>query len=175
MRYTTVIDISEMPDIYKNQHARVLYLHLALKSGYHDADRDRIKISIRILAGTVGLTVSAVRHALQQLEKAGLVKRDGDTMVIKKWIIDEPPTPRQKKMDPKPSDGRTKQDLGRQLDEQIAEYKQKVIEAVRQMTREELQAWLDELKAGRSIRHYGVQMAANQTNIQWLTNQIEKQ
>lgn len=180
MRYTTVIDISENRQLYANHNAVLVYLHLCLRAGYHDHDRDMVSISIRNLASDIGVTVSACRHAIKLLTAAGLVTRTAGTgtvgtWTVKKWLIDEPPTPRQKKTDPKSSEGRSRQDIGRQLDEQIAEYKQKVIDAVRQMTRDELQNWLNELKAGRSIRHYGVQLAANQTNIQWLSNQINKQ
>ena len=61
MRYTTVIDISEMPEVYKNSTARLIYLHMSLKAGYHDADRDLVKLSIRRLSSDVGVTVSATR------------------------------------------------------------------------------------------------------------------
>lgn len=88
MRYTTIIDISEFPAVYKNINARLIYLHLALKSGYHDNDRDLIDISIRRLAAAVGLTLSATRHALGQLEKANLITRQGSLWFVKKWVIE---------------------------------------------------------------------------------------
>lgn len=94
MRYTTVIDISENQAIYKNHNVRLVYLHLCLKSGYHDDDRDLVLISIRNLAIQVGLSVSAVRHALQQLLKAGLVRKQGSVLVVTKWVSDKPITPR---------------------------------------------------------------------------------
>lgn len=96
MRYTTVIDISEIPAIYKNQNARLVYLHLVLKSGYHDTDRDLIDISIRRLAASIGLTVSATRHALQQLVRAQLVTKQGPVYKVKKWIVQEPISSRPK-------------------------------------------------------------------------------
>lgn len=96
MRYTTVIDISEIPAIYKNHNARLVYLHLALKSGYHDDDRDLIDISIRRLAMATGLTVSATRHAIAQLERARLLVKEGPFWHVKKWIVETTITPRAK-------------------------------------------------------------------------------
>ena len=94
MRYTTIIDISEMPSVYRNEHARLLYLHMALRSGYHDNDRDICRISIRRLAAEVGLTLSATRHALKVLEASALVKRWGDAFAVRKFVMAAPVTPR---------------------------------------------------------------------------------
>lgn len=96
MRYTTIVDISELHGIYRNHNARIIYLHMCLKSGWHDQDRDIIDISIRTLAMATGLTVSATRHALAQLERAGLISRQGTVWSVKKFIFDEQPTPRAK-------------------------------------------------------------------------------
>lgn len=90
MRYTTIIDISEIGDLYRNINCRLLYLHLCLKAGYHDADRDLIDLSIRRLANETGLTVSATRHALSQLQSARLLERlDGRLWRVKKWLPTE--------------------------------------------------------------------------------------
>lgn len=94
MRYTTVIDLSELPEVYRSASARLVYLHLALKAGYHDNDRDRASVSIRRLAMDVGVTVSAARHAIRQLERAGLLKRDGSVIVVKKWVEEQTITTR---------------------------------------------------------------------------------
>ena len=94
MRYTTVIDISEMPEVYRNATARLVYLHLALKAGYHDNDRDRATVSIRRLAMDVDVTVSAARHAIRQLERAGLLKREGSALIVKKWVEEQTITTR---------------------------------------------------------------------------------
>ena len=96
MRYTTVIDIRDYPDLYRNQNARLVYLHLSLAAGYHDNNRDMVSVSIRDLSWQVGITVSACRHALQQLEKLKLVTRDGDKLVVKKWCETDSITPRAK-------------------------------------------------------------------------------
>lgn len=96
MRYTTVIDISEMPDIYRNTTARLIYIHMSLKAGYHDSDRDLVNVSIRRLSADVGVTVSATRHALRQLERAGLLTRDGDLWRVKKWVEEQQITTRAK-------------------------------------------------------------------------------
>ena len=96
MRYTTIIDITEIPEVYRNHNSRLIYLHLTLKSGYRDNDRDMIKISIRKLAMRTGLSVSATRHALTILTKYHLLSRAGETWIVKKWIIEDTITPRAK-------------------------------------------------------------------------------
>lgn len=94
MRYTTIIDISELQAIYKSHAARLVYLHLALKAGYHDDNRDLVLTSIRRLAADVGLTVSATRCAIHQLETNKLLSRTGNVWTIRKWIDAPNITPR---------------------------------------------------------------------------------
>lgn len=96
MRYTTVIDISEISEIYKNSTARLIYLHMSLKAGYHDADRDLVRLSIRRLSADVGVTVSATRHALHLLERSGLLTREGELWRVKKWVEEQQITTRAK-------------------------------------------------------------------------------
>lgn len=89
MRYTTIIDISEIPPVYRNINARLIYLHLVLKSGYHDDDRDLVNMSLRRIAAETGLSLSAVRHAVSILEKAHLLTRQASFWMVKKWIIEQ--------------------------------------------------------------------------------------
>lgn len=96
MRYTTIIDLSEFPALYRNKNVRLVYLHLVLRSGYHDNDRDLIDVSIRNLAWGVGLSVSATRHALHILEQAQMIKRAGPLWHVRKFIIEQEITPRAK-------------------------------------------------------------------------------
>ena len=96
MRYTTVIDISEFRTLYRNPSVRLVYFHLCLKAGYHDNDRDVCSLSIRSLAADVGLTVSAVRHALHVLESSGLIARSGPVTTVKKFVLEQPVTTRAK-------------------------------------------------------------------------------
>lgn len=96
MRYTTIIDITELTTIYRNVNARLVYLHLVLRCGYHDADRDITDISIRQLAAAVGLTESATRHALRQLSQVGLITRQGRITRVTKWVTSKDITPRPK-------------------------------------------------------------------------------
>lgn len=96
MRYTTLIDISEIPLVYRNQNARLIYLHLALKAGYHDEDRDLADVSIRRLAMDAGLTIAATRHAIKILETSHLVQRQGPTLKVTKWLAEGSITPREK-------------------------------------------------------------------------------
>lgn len=96
MRYTTVIDISEISEVYKNPTARLIYMHMSLKAGYHDDDRDLVRLSIRRLSADVGVTVSATRHALHLLERSGLLTREGQLWRIKKWVEEQTITTRAK-------------------------------------------------------------------------------
>lgn len=96
MRYTTLIDITEHPAVYRNMHCRLLYLHLALSAGYHDDDRDICSLSIRMLAAETGLTVSAVRHALAVLIREGLASRTGDKITVTKFCLERSITKRAK-------------------------------------------------------------------------------
>lgn len=96
MRYTTVIDISELPEIYRNMTARLIYVHLSLKAGYHDSDRDLVTLSIRRVAAEVGVTVSATRHALHLLERSGLLTREGQVWRVRKWVEEQTITTRAK-------------------------------------------------------------------------------
>lgn len=171
MRYTTVIDISQDAALYRNINVRLLYLHMALKSGYHDDDRDQLRASIRNLAADTGLTVSATRHALRLLANAQLISRDGEIWRIKKWIIDTPPTPRPRKQQAAAAKDAGK--IGEQRDQQISEYQQSIMNAVRMMNVEELELWKEELAAGKSLRHHRAQMNANAQNVAWLAEVIK--
>lgn len=87
MRYTTIIDVSEIPRVYANSNAVRVYLHLCLRCGYHDGDRDIITLSIRRLSYDLGLTLSATRHALKLLLDQGLLQYNGgSTWTVIKWV-----------------------------------------------------------------------------------------
>lgn len=97
MRYTTVIDVTEIPSVIRNPHAFQLYCYLAMKSGYHDDDRDLIMVGYRRLAYLLGQSPASIWHALRVLSKAGLVTREKDGRLrIKKWLPDQPISPRKK-------------------------------------------------------------------------------
>ena len=96
MRYTTIIDIRDIPAIWNNPNITRAYLFLSLASGYHESDRDLAKVSVRGLAALTGLSVAASRHALQQLQKAGLIIRQGDAWKVTKFVITETPASRPK-------------------------------------------------------------------------------
>lgn len=96
MRYTTIIDIRDIPAVWNNPNITRAYLFLCLSSGYHDTDRDLVHVSVRGLAALTGLSVAASRHALQQLQKAGLITRQGDAWKVIKFVITEQPAARPK-------------------------------------------------------------------------------
>ena len=95
MRYTTIIDITQCRDLYRNKNIRILYLHLVLRAGYHDHDRDLMRCSLRTLAAETGLSLAAVRNALRQLEKWQMVKRDNDILYVRKWVPEQAISKRQ--------------------------------------------------------------------------------
>lgn len=172
MRYTTLIDITEQPEVYRNVNARLLYLHMCLKAGWHDNDKDRLTASIRQLACDVGITVSACRHALGVLEGAKLIARRDNVWYVRKWFMDNPPTPRPRAKD-KARDGK----VGSFMDSyeaEVKEYQRQLLEAIRQCDRAELEEWRAELEAGKRYYHHGSVINPNQANIAWLTDVINK-
>lgn len=96
MRYTTILDLTEFPTLYRNHAIRLVYFHLCCRSGYHDNDRDLIQISVRSVAKDVGITIAAARHALHQLESFALISREGTMWKVKKFIVEQPITARAK-------------------------------------------------------------------------------
>ena len=126
MRYTTVIDISELPEIYRNTTARLIYMHMSLKAGYHDSDRDLVTLSIRRVAAEVGVTVSATRHALHLLERSGLISREGQLWRIKKWVEEQTITTRAK----------TKREMQEQIQRLERQKQQAVLEIAHQEHKE---------------------------------------
>lgn len=103
MRYTTVIDISEIPEIYRNKNVCRLYFHLCLKAGYHDDDRDVVKLSIRGMSYETGLSLSAIRNAISQLLKYGLLEKTADSLKVRKFVVEMPISKRartRKEIDP---------------------------------------------------------------------------
>lgn len=94
MRYTTIIDISASRPLYRNHNVRLVYLHMCLRCGYHDNDRDMLRMSIRAIAADTGLSVSATRHALTLLLRARLIERIGDVWRVYKWISEQTITAR---------------------------------------------------------------------------------
>lgn len=96
MRYTTVIDISEINSLYRNKNAVLLYFHLCLKAGYQDDNRDIVDISIRRLSSDLDMSISAVRNALKRLQDFKLVTLSEGKITVKKWLMAETPTARPK-------------------------------------------------------------------------------
>lgn len=96
MRYTTIIDISEFPTLYRSESVRLIYLHLVLRAGYHDHDRDLCGLSLRRIVQETGLTISAVRCSIKRLTAAQLIERQGTLWKVKKYLLDQPITPRPK-------------------------------------------------------------------------------
>lgn len=96
MRYTTIIDITECPQVYSCMSARLIYLHLVLKSGWGQRNLDYCACSIRSLQGNLGLSFAAVRHGLQVLEKYGMIRRGPGGCYVRKFCA--PTTPGVRKL-----------------------------------------------------------------------------
>ncbi len=97
MRYTTIIDITEIPQISKNRNAVDIYVTACLKCGYHDYDRDCWRRSYRDIADDLGITLSACRHALATLEKYHLITREDDHWRVTKYVETQTISKRPKK------------------------------------------------------------------------------
>lgn len=131
MRYTTIVDITQSQEIYRNKNTRLIYLHLCLKSGYHDYDRDMIRMSIRTLAMEAGISIAATRNAIRTLEKYQMLKREPEKWTVRKFVMDQPPTPRKKI--------KAQEELQKIRDERLKKQAQQDQEAERQRKyREEL-------------------------------------
>ena len=137
MRYTTIIDIREFPQIYRNNHVKLVYLHLVLISGYHDEDRDQTPISIRQICYDTGLSLSAVRHSLKVLISAGLLSRSGITWTVKKFVLD------------KPISLRIRSEKKRSVAENL-ERERIIKEEQSQREKEEKRKYQEEIKAGKN-------------------------
>lgn len=86
MRYTTIIDITDIPQVYNNINATRLYLHLSLTCGFTADDMDTIRISYRQLASQLNITLSAVRHSLNLLIRYHLITIEGNIITVRKYL-----------------------------------------------------------------------------------------
>lgn len=89
MRYTTIIDVTEIAEVWRNPNVSRLYFWLALKAGYHDDDRDIVRASLRSMAMATGLSLSAVRNAMKVLTRCHLVNIQGGGTMVTKFIMEQ--------------------------------------------------------------------------------------
>lgn len=100
MRYTTIIDIAQCPEIYRNINARLTYLHMVLTCGYHDNDKGLVRKSVRQLSLETGITKSATENALRLLKKFDLVRKNRGRLYVRTWAPEQPITkPKRKAQD----------------------------------------------------------------------------
>lgn len=170
MRYTTIIDLSEFPELYRNRNIRDVYVHLVLKSGYHDDDRDQVHTSQRRLSAELGISLNAVRHALRQLIKAELLYQVDGKFFVKKWVIQSKAPARTSDNDPmKAAAALIRQ---RQKEEEHQEWERKARYAISTCTKEQATQWLEELKHGTRKAHKGISLAPCEDNIRQLESYI---
>lgn len=185
MRYTTCIDISEYPLLYRNVNVRLVYFHLCLKSGYHDDDRDVYNLSLRRLSQEVGLTLSATRHALHVLSSAGIIYKQDSKTLVKKWTTQAKPTTRTKDNDPAAQQASMERRRAREAAElerqrkaadetarKLALWQQEIQQLVSRMAITELQTWLMELKDMKVKPHKGYRLRPDERNIAYLQQVI---
>lgn len=86
MRYTTIIDITDIPQVYNNINATRIYLHLCLTCGFTADDMDTIRISYRQLAAILNMTLSAVRHSLSLLNRYHLITIEDNIISVRKYL-----------------------------------------------------------------------------------------
>lgn len=169
MRYTTVIDVTEIPDVWRNPNVTRLYFYMAMRCGYHDDDRDQLRISVRNLAYASGLTLSACRHALRVLQSTRLLVRQEDTWIVRKFLLEQKPT------------SRTQRTTGAggtitEVEKSEQDLRLKAIKkAVKSCSRQEAIAWLNELQNGQSNVHNGAQIPATDAWIKWLQRLIPEE
>lgn len=175
MRYTTIIDIREFP-LYRNPAVRQLYLHMVLAAGFHESDMDQVAISIRGLATQTGLTISATRHALAVLVKAGLVRRQSGQLHVAKYILQEgiPKRARSKK-------DQQLQQQARERENQEQAKRRKEIEEQNQLIRkyftledlEELLQLTKSQRPGQFCYYKAAKVVNNESGIKYIQSWIE--
>lgn len=172
MRYTTLIDISEYQALYRNHNVRLVYLHLVLKSGWHDNDRDILEISFRSLAADTGLTVSAVRHAISLLVKAELLTREGFSWRVKKFCLEQKVTSRKQANATKANEELTEQ--MRQVEEEKIARQRAIEEWWKKATRQELAQMLENFRNRKSYFVEGYRVYPTIENIEILENRLKR-
>lgn len=146
MRYTTIIDIREYPALYRNPATRLVYLHLVLVAGYHDHDRDLASTSVRRLAKEVGVTISAVRHALDLLIKYQLLVKEGPLYKVRKFVVQSPITKRaQTARQMKAAEVRAQEEVDRELRHQERARQEEQRRQLRSQGKTSFMLWYEEM------------------------------
>ena len=164
MRYTTLIDITEYPSIWRNNNAIKLYVYMTLKCGYHDDDRDMIKAGYRTLAAATGMTTEACRHALKMLQREGLLSRDGDSWRVTKFVLERKITKRALKsvgVIETDEEARQKQEAKEAAERTKEEKYNAIRKDLTSRTDEELMHMLATIDAGKEIEAAGMRLAAD--------------
>lgn len=182
MRYTTILDITELPRLWSNSNACLAYLYMVLRCGYHDDDRDIITCSRHDLCSALGLTEDAARHALVQLEKYGLLAaisrgKAGERNVyrVKKWLSQIKPGKRG--VAPPGFDamaGAREVELKKQAERaKEEEVKRQLLEAFDRLDETQMRTWFDELQRGEKVTHCGIYIPPQQKYIFFMKTYID--
>lgn len=172
MRFTTLIDITEYPQIWKSQSATRLYILLTLKCGYHDDDRDLIRLSLHTMEAEAGLSFSAVRHALKILMKAGLLVKENDGFRVTKWCAEKKITERSKKTGTAVTE--ESQAAVREAEQNRERLRRNRAEAISRCSAEQLRTWINEIESGTQKRHFGVLIPKSDDWLNYMKTQLEQ-
>lgn len=165
MRYTTVIDLTEMPEVWRNSNVTRLYLYMALRCGYHDQDRDVLTMSTRNLAIGAGITHSACRHALRVLLAHQLLVQEGNSWRVKKFILDIKPSARTQKNTTVSDSRLVERDLEKENRDRI------VYKLVKEASLKDLKGILSDLKEQKNTTYKEVKFG--QQDVKTLVDWIE--
>lgn len=165
MRYTTVIDLTEIPEVWKNSNVTRLYLYMALRCGYHDQDRDVLTMSTRNLAIGAGITHSACRHALRVLLAHQLLVQEGNSWRVKKFVIDVKPSTRTQKNTTVSDSRLVERDLEKENRDRI------VYKLVKEASLKDLKGILSDLKEQKNTTYKEVKFG--QQDVKTLVDWIE--
>lgn len=170
MRYTTIIDITDLP-IWRNTNVLRLYYFACMKCGYHDNDRDILQISIRKLSYLLDMSISAVRHSLKVLHAAGLIiPVQESTYRVIKWVDNQEISKRKSKRELQLQVESMTREQQRQQQEQLEQEQKKIIEKERKQRQQRGESVLD-----MRIRNARLALAAGDEYAQARLNKLLKQ
>lgn len=143
MRYTTIIDVTETP-IWSNINALRLYYWACMKCGYHDNDRDILRVSLRDMSHRLNMSLSAVRHSLKVLQAASLIiPVQESTYRVVKWIDNQEISKRKSKRELQLQVESMTREQQRQQQEQYELEQKKIIEKQRKQRQQRGESVLD--------------------------------
>lgn len=166
-----MIDITEYPQVWRSESATRLYVLLTLKCGYHDDDRDQIRLSLHTMEAETGLTFSAVRHAIKTLMKAGLLVKEENGFRVVKWCAEKKITERSRKTGSAVTE--ESQAAVREAEQNRERLRRSRAEAIQRCSAEQLRTWIEEIESGSQKRHFNVLIPKSDDWLNYMKNQLK--